>query len=221
MSSGFGDILSSVGGGLGGLFGGDSGGGMSGMGGPLALAGMMTGLNIFQNMQAKGSQQSAQEDWASYAYPNAAIIEATRASDLAKLGSDRTSAYTNMLKDLSVRGIGPSSGMIGAGAGNIEKGYLKGLGDIYTKSTQFANTPRFPPPGATFSPVAPANYSQGMGPLAAAMVYKMMKGGGGSNLSGANYSGGWFGSGAGSNFGSGSSAIGNNLSFGDSADWYG
>lgn len=122
---------------------------------PLIAAGLGVGGSLYSANQAQKNAESNAEDaeaaWKRNAFPSAEAVEAQKQSDTAKLSSERTSAYTNAIREMSSRGIGPGSGILGGRAAGIEGQYLKGLSNIGINATNMANTPRFGYPNAGYS----------------------------------------------------------------------
>ena len=128
---------------------------------PLIAAAVSTGGGLYMADQARKNAKSdaadAEATWKRNAFPYAAEVESKRQADIAKLGSDRTASYTNAIRDLSVRGAGPSSGMFGGKMAAIEGNYLKGLSGIGINATNMANTPRFPYPNVGYRQSQPSS----------------------------------------------------------------
>jgi hypothetical protein len=130
--------------------------------------------------------------WKEYAFPNKTEMAAKQAETAASLGNERTKRLDQLSRTASLRGWGPGSGTLAAGASGIEGDYLTALGKASTDLTQYANKAQFAYPFGTSSVgsaasyptsnyLSPnANYNTGWSnPLAAAMgmyMYKNMSG---------------------------------------------
>ncbi len=114
---------------------------------PTALAAGSTGLGMVQANQAKVSANSAareaRQQWQANAFPSDATVNAQATQNRGQLGQARLGATQNVGSQLAARGFGPSSGAMAGAMGDINKGYLEGLGSMNTELTKFKNTPMF------------------------------------------------------------------------------
>lgn len=117
---------------------------------PAALAGASTIGGMVQGNQAKvaanASAREARQTWQANAFPNDATVNAQATQNRGSLAQARLGATQNLTSGLATRGFGPGSGAMAGGLGNINKGYLEGLGNMNTELTKFKNTPMFPFP---------------------------------------------------------------------------
>jgi hypothetical protein len=121
-NSWYGNILNSVGSGLG-----------KNMGSMIPMAAMMM-------LGSNGSGQTSNTT-TQYGYPAAALINDQRNQGMAGAGQARSNAYENLARSLSVRGIGPNSPYSAGKASNIEGSYLNSLSNLNSSLIRSANTP--------------------------------------------------------------------------------
>jgi len=111
----------------------------------------------------EGAAESAQQAWARMSKPSSEAVSAAATENRGALAQGRLGAYSNLMSNLAARGFGSGSGLMARGAGNIERGYLQGLGESTQKLTQWANTPMFGPPSAAYAKSVPGGLESAFG----------------------------------------------------------
>ena len=88
-----------------------------------------------------GSNTTTSTTTPNYSYPTAQYLEGKRAQGTASAGKAKQTAYDNLARSLSVRGIGPNSPYSTRRFAGIEGSYLDSLASLQNKLLDLENTP--------------------------------------------------------------------------------
>ena len=116
----------------------------AGLGAASTIGNMVMGNQ--QKVAANDASREARAQWQANAFPSDSVVNAQATQNRGQLGQARLGATQNVGSQLAARGFGPGSGAMAGAMGNINKGYLEGLGSMNTELTKFKNTPMFPFP---------------------------------------------------------------------------
>jgi hypothetical protein len=122
----------------------------------IIMAVAAVGSAAMQNESSRKAQSAAKKeaqrnrDWyEKISMPDPEAIKMAEKQRSGELAGARSQSYQSLAENLSTRGFGPGSGLHVKGASEIESGYGKSLGDMYTELTKFANTRQFAPGSGT------------------------------------------------------------------------
>ncbi len=113
----------------------------AGLGAASTIGGMVKGNQ--EKVAANTAAREARQQWQANAFPSDATVNAQAIQNRGQLGQARLGATQNVGSQLAARGFGPGSGAMAGAMGDINKGYLEGLGTMNTELTKFKNTPMF------------------------------------------------------------------------------